>query len=182
MSSSAHYFFFTLSEMKIFKSFTGFFFALYSKKPVGVNSVFLLESLCSPHQSDSVVIRAPFQNQSQCFEILDGTPTSEFFSEFHFVWTRWGIALLLLSYQQTSESRVHEQRERHGQIFHYRLLRRIPLTSFLCADLPDFHTRDISTGTQCAGHSQQPLLGQSVVTETAHEDSLKKRISLYFTH
>lgn len=56
MSSSAHFFFFTLSEMKMFKIFTGFFFAVYSKKPVGVNSVFLLESLCSPHQSDSVVV------------------------------------------------------------------------------------------------------------------------------
>lgn len=78
MSSSAHYFF-TLSEMKIFKIFTGFFFA------VGVNSVFLLKSLCSPHQRDSVVTQTPFQNQSQCFEILDGTPTSEFFHEFHFV-------------------------------------------------------------------------------------------------
>lgn len=81
MSPSGHYFFFfTLSEMKIFKILTVFFFF-----GVGVNSVFLLKSLCSPHQRDSVVLRAPFQNQSQCFEILDGTPTSEIFHEFHFV-------------------------------------------------------------------------------------------------
>lgn len=42
-----------------------------------------------------------------------------------------------------------------------------------CTDSPDFHTRDVTTSTQCAGRIQQPLLGQTVVAQTVDGDRLK---------
>lgn len=42
-----------------------------------------------------------------------------------------------------------------------------------CTDLPDFYTRDSTTGTQRAGHIQQPPLGQAVVAQTVDRDTLK---------
>lgn len=42
-----------------------------------------------------------------------------------------------------------------------------------CTDSPNFYSRDVVTGTQCAGHIQQPLLGKSVVAQTAKEQTFK---------
>lgn len=53
------------------------------------------------------------------------------------------------------------------------LIQFLELSLQQCSDSPDVNNRDIFTGAQCVGHIQQPLLGQTIVAQTAGGDTME---------